>query len=76
MYTVGRCLLSDILEEIDMTQSELADRLGVTKQQINTYVTNRRTMDLVTAKNISIIVDRDISDLYEWVHVHYRTKRR
>jgi transcriptional regulator with XRE-family HTH domain len=52
-----------------MSQQELADRLGVKKQQINSYVNNERKMSLVTAKNISDIINCEISELYEWIEV-------
>jgi DNA-binding XRE family transcriptional regulator len=73
-YVVGKCLLSDRLIQVRMTQQELADKLGVTKQQINSYTTNRRMMSLTTAKNIAAVVRCEISDLYEWVIVE--DKRR
>lgn len=68
-YVVGKCLLSDRLIQVRMTQQELAARLGVTKQQINSYTTNRRVMNLTTAKNIASIVKCEVTDLYEWVLV-------
>lgn len=76
MYKVGKCLLSDILLQARMTQQELAERLGVTRQQINHYVNNRRVMTLETAKNIACLLNCDIEDLYEWIPVEVREKRR
>ena len=76
MYDVGRCLLSDKLAKLHMTQQDLADRLGVTKQQINSYATNKFVMSLQTAKNIAAILGCNVEDLYEWVPVSVRTKRR
>ncbi|WP_423410815.1 helix-turn-helix transcriptional regulator [Heyndrickxia sp. MSNUG] len=73
---VGKCLLSDRLLQVRMTQQELAEQLGVTRQQINSYTTNKRIMSLVTAKNIAFIVKCDITDLYEWVLVDDRNKRQ
>lgn len=52
-----------------MSQQELSELLGVTKQQINSYVTNTRMMSLKTAKNISVILNCEIEDLYEWIEV-------
>ena len=52
-----------------MSQTELAKRLGVTRQQINSYMDNERIMTLQTAKNISDIVGCSIEDLYEWIEV-------
>jgi len=65
-YKVGRCLLREILHDMDITQSELAGRLNVTEQQINKYVNDRQRMSLEVAKNISYICNCRIEDLYEW----------
>lgn len=68
MYDVGRCLLLDILKQSRLTQQDLADKLGVTRQQINTYtsISNRRVMTLRVAKNIAGILKCSMDDLYEW----------
>lgn len=76
MYDVGKCLLSDRLLQARMTQQELADKLGVTKQQINHYSTERRIMTLPVARNIAYVLRCDIEDLYEWIPVKVRNKRR
>lgn len=49
-----------------MTQSELAYRIGGSKQQINSYVSQRRVMSLQTAYNIAKVLECDIDDLYKW----------
>ena len=49
-----------------MTQQELANRLGISKQQVQKYVKKEHVMTLKTAKNISEILDIPIDDLYEW----------
>ena len=76
MYDVGKCLLSDKLLESRMTQQDLADKLGVTRQQIHTYVTDNRLMSLPIAKNIAFVLNCEIGELYEWIPVDRRTKRR
>lgn len=76
MYDVGKCLLSDKLLQARMTQQELADYLGVTRQQINNYTSNRRIMTLPIAKNIAIILHCEIDDLYQWTPVKARSKRQ
>jgi len=76
LYEVGKCLLSDKLLQAKMTQQELADRLGVTRQQINSYARDRRIMTVPIAKNIASILNCDIEDLYTWIPVRARTKRR
>lgn len=76
MYDVGKCLLSDKLQQAHMSQQELAERLGVTRQQIHTYTTGNRIMTLPIAKNISAILHCEIYELYEWIPVEVRNKRR
>lgn len=76
MYDVGKCLLSDRLSQARMTQQELADKLGVTKQQIHHYTSNNRIMTLPIAKNIAVVLRCEIDDLYEWNLVEERKKRR
>lgn len=68
-YTVGRCLLRELLHRRDMTQAELAERLNVKPQQIQHYIQNNRVMSLKVAKNISVILNCNVDDLYEWVEV-------
>jgi DNA-binding XRE family transcriptional regulator len=67
-YQIGRCLLSDRLRHVGMTQSQLAERLNVSRQQVNKWATDRQGMTLETAKNICIILDLErIDDLFEWI---------
>ncbi|MDO6451889.1 helix-turn-helix transcriptional regulator [Oceanobacillus profundus] len=68
-YKVGRCLLRKKLKDVGMTQLQLANRLGVSEQQINKYVNNRQKMSLQVAKNIAVILNCHIDDLYEWIEV-------
>lgn len=49
-----------------MTQVELADKLGVTVQQVNKYALDKQRMSLQVAKNIAIFLNCRIEDLYEW----------
>ncbi len=65
-YKVGRCLLREILYDLDMTQLELAELLGVTEQQINKYVNDRQRMSIEVARNISYVCNCQMEDLYEW----------
>lgn len=75
MYDVGKCLLSDKLQRARMSQQELAERLGVTRQQIHAYTTGKRIMALPIAMNISSILHCEIVELYEWIPVEVRKKR-
>lgn len=76
MYDVGKCLLPDKLLQANMSQQELADRINVTKQQIHSYMVGNRLMTLPIAKNISSVLHCEINDLYEWLPVEERSKRR
>lgn len=64
--TVGKCLLESILEKSQLTQIDISRMTGITKQEINSYVRNRRTMSLATAKTIANALNCTIDDLYEW----------
>lgn len=67
-YQIGKCLLSEHLRQVGMTQTELAVRLNVTRQQVNKWATNRQRMSLETAKNTATILELErIDELYEWV---------
>jgi DNA-binding XRE family transcriptional regulator len=66
-YKVGRCLLRERLNDCRMTQNELAYRMGITAQQINKYVLNKQRMSLQVAKNIAVILNCHIDDLYDWI---------
>lgn len=70
-YVVERCLLKELLRKKDMSQTELAELLEITPQQIQHYTKkdNPRVMTLVVAKNISAILGCSIDDLYEWKEV-------
>lgn len=68
-YKVGRCLLQTRLDDAHMTQKELADKMGVTRQQINKYVLGKQGMLIETAGNIAFFLRCHIEDLYEWVEV-------
>jgi addiction module HigA family antidote len=65
MYIVGKCLLGEILKRKRMSQQELAEQLGVSKQQINKYITNHSKMHYQTALRISKILNCKMEDLYE-----------
>ncbi|MFE7820545.1 helix-turn-helix transcriptional regulator [Priestia megaterium] len=67
MYEVGKCRLKILLKERRITQNEFASMMGMSKQQINDYITGHTaTMSLKTAKNIAHKLDCSIDDLYEW----------
>uniref|UniRef100_UPI00403FBC62 helix-turn-helix domain-containing protein n=1 Tax=Paenibacillus sp. FSL R5-0519 TaxID=2921648 RepID=UPI00403FBC62 len=66
---VTKCLLGNILEEVDMSQIELSRRTGIHKSQISSYVNTRygKTMELAHARKICKVLGIDNPyDLYEW----------
>lgn len=50
-----------------MSQVELADKLGMKKQQINAYANNETIMSYKTAKNISYQLNVKMEDLYDFI---------
>lgn len=65
-YQIGKNILSERLRQVGMTQSELAKRLGVSRQQVNKWATNRQGMSIESAKKIVSILHLDsIDDLYK-----------
>lgn len=66
-FRPGKCLLHNILREKKLTPQEFSDHIGMTKQQLSDYATNRRKMSLSTAKTIAHALEIPIDDLYVWV---------
>lgn len=64
---VGKCLLSEVLKEKNMTPQELAYKLDMPKQQISAYIHNKKVMTLRTAMTIALALGCNIEDLYEWI---------
>lgn len=64
-YRVGKCLLRYHLTRNRMSQQELAEHSGLTKQTISRYINNAHIMSYETALNIAKILDCQMEDLYE-----------
>lgn len=74
-YRIGKCLLSERLREAGLTQVQLAGRLGVTRQQVNKWATNKQGMSIETAKRVAFILDLScLEDLYEWIPARNQEK--
>lgn len=52
----GDILLHEFLEPMDLTQMELADRMGVSVQRVNTLINGRRDMTAETAILLSRVL--------------------
>nr|WP_283249431.1 helix-turn-helix transcriptional regulator [Bacillus sp. FJAT-49736] len=59
--------MNEILKNKKMSQVELADKLGMKKQQINAYANNETIMSYKTAMNISYQLSVKMEDLYDFV---------
>jgi transcriptional regulator with XRE-family HTH domain len=66
-YQIGKCLLSERLRQVGMSQAELARRLGIERQQVNKWVKGHQRMSLETSKNVATVLDLHIDDLFEWI---------
>ena len=64
-YRVGKCLLRYHLKVNKMTQQELAERTGMTKQTISRYTNNSHVMSYQAALIIAKILNCQMEDLYE-----------
>jgi putative transcriptional regulator len=69
-FTIGRCLIPDLLNKRGWTQQDLVDRTGISKGTISAYCTEYRTrMLLLNAVIIADALGVEPRDLYEWVYV-------
>lgn len=62
-----RCRIPELLERIGKNQQWLADKLGVTKQQVSAYVRLKSpNMTIRRAAMIAYYLDCQTDDLFEW----------
>ncbi|USK48896.1 helix-turn-helix domain-containing protein [Bacillus sp. CMF12] len=67
-YRIGKCLLSERLRQVGISQAQLAELLKVSRQQVNKWATNKQGMTLETAKNVAHILElNSIDELFEWI---------
>jgi putative transcriptional regulator len=71
---IGRCLLLELLDKYRMSQSELSEMTGISRSQINEYISNTRRMSLHNARIIAHVLRCNIEDLYEWKLDKHRGK--
>lgn len=55
--------LKDLLDEYEMTQRELAIRIGVSKQIISAYINGERKPTIENLANIAYVLECDINEL-------------
>ena len=56
------------LDQISMNQTDLAERLGTSRQMINKIIHGRKNITLREVKEIAQILDLDINELMEEEH--------
>lgn len=78
MYKIGKCRIQELLNERGMTQQQLANLTGMSKQFINDKVNGRgkHGMYIDSAKQIASALDCAIDDLYEWIPVNDKKGKR
>lgn len=55
--------IDSVLREYGMTQGELADEIGVSRQLINAYIRGERMPTIINLINIAYVLECDISEL-------------
>lgn len=55
--------IKTVLDEYGMTQKELADEIGVSKQTISAYICGERQPTIKNLINIAYVLECDIDDL-------------
>ncbi|MDF1510694.1 helix-turn-helix transcriptional regulator [Robertmurraya sp. DFI.2.37] len=76
-YKVGRCRIQELLDDRGLTQQDLADKTGMSKQYINDKIHNRKGkhgMWIDSAKTIAAALGCAIDDLYEWIPAEKEAK--
>lgn len=68
-FVARKSLLKQRLKESGNTQAGLARHLRVTRQRVNDWVHDRRTIPLNTQKDIAEFIGCYIDDLWSWEEV-------
>ena len=58
--------LRDILLDVGMSQSELADELGIDKSLVSRYVNKQYIPNLKTIINMAYVLNCDVSELIDF----------
>lgn len=66
MHKVSRCNLKRLLVQRNMTQTELANRIGITVQQINKYALNQRLPSIEVTKSILVVLNCSFDELFDF----------
>lgn len=58
--------LKSLLQEAWMSQQELADAIGVSRETVSRYINKQRIPSLITAINIAYTLDCNIAELIDF----------
>ncbi|MEY9096309.1 helix-turn-helix transcriptional regulator [Paenibacillus sp. RC84] len=76
-YILGRCHLVDLLRELGWSQQELAEKLGVSRQQVHVWCTDpKRKMNVPTLFSVADTMGVDPRDIYELIPVKPTARQR
>ena len=59
--------ISKLLKEKEMTQSELAELIGVTQETISKLENGKRNLDINTAQKIAIAFEVSLDELFHGI---------
>lgn len=62
--------LERIREQNNLTQTKMAEQLGISVQRYNSYERKRRKLPLKIAKLISKKFDVSLDDIFLWIKCH------
>lgn len=66
-YSRGRCLLQSLLDQANISQSELSRRSGISQRMISYYALDQKLMNYTAARKIADALNCKMEDLYEWL---------
>jgi len=68
-FKVGKCRIPELCYKRGIDQTQLAAKVGLTKQHITDYVSLRNIPSIERAYNIAHVLGCVPEDLYEWSEV-------
>lgn len=67
-------LMKKYREQKGMTQQQIADKLEISVNSYNMIENGKRGVSVIMAKNISVILEKSIDEIFfaKWVHIMWR----
>ncbi|WP_406817986.1 helix-turn-helix transcriptional regulator [Metabacillus indicus] len=63
---VGKCRIPELCVKRGISQSQLAELVGISKGRVSEYVSLQYLPGVLVAKNIAHYLNCSIEDLYDW----------